>query len=85
MPLASGAPVSSNQDLAGVITLPMKRGVDLRSYYAEFEVGTPPQKEYLLIDTGSPTFSFEDANGSYCKGTGKPCAHYGSFNNLTSS
>jgi len=54
-------------------------------YYAAFHVGTPPQKEYLLVDTGSPTYSFEDPRSSWCASVNKPCAFYGTYDNKTSS
>jgi hypothetical protein len=70
---------------AGTIIAPLSRAADLTSYLAQFSVGTPAQKEWLLIDTGSPTISFLDSRGSFCNDGNKPCAYYGAFNNLTSS
>lgn len=60
-------------------------GNTLIAYYAEFDVGTPPQKIYLKVDTGSPTYSFVNPNYTACEGTSKPCKKYGTFNNRTSS
>jgi hypothetical protein len=57
----------------------------LTAYYAEFGVGTPPQKEYLKVDTGSPRYSFLDPRNSVCTRTSQPCSTFGTFDNLTSS
>ncbi|KAK5107882.1 hypothetical protein LTR62_000592 [Meristemomyces frigidus] len=82
---AFAAPTNSTSVPAGAIAVPIIRGLHQLAYYAKFHVGTPPQPEYLLVDTGSPTFSFEDANDSYCKDATQPCAHYGTFDNKSSS
>jgi hypothetical protein len=42
----------------------------------EFEVGNPPQRSVLKVDTGSSSIGFEKD---------KPCNLYGSYNNLTST
>jgi hypothetical protein len=70
---------------AGTIAAFLARGADLSSYFALFSVGTPPQKQWLLMDTGSPTISFFDSRGTFCKETTEPCTYYGAFDNLTSS
>lgn len=70
---------------AGVVAVPMIRNEKLDAYLAEFGVGTPPQKEYLKVDTGSPRYSFLDARNSVCARPSKPCSTYGTFDNLTSS
>lgn len=70
---------------AGVIAVPMIRDKDLTAYYAEFQVGTPPQKEYLKVDTGSPRYAFLDPRNTVCARASKPCSTFGTFNNLTSS
>jgi hypothetical protein len=68
----------------GAILVPMVRDdTDLIAYYAKFEVGTPPQKEYLKVDTGSPTYSFINPNNTQC--AGGACKKYGTFSNTTSS
>jgi hypothetical protein len=70
----------------GAILVPLVRDSGaLLAYYAEFEVGTPPQKEYLKVDTGSPTYSFINPNNTVCTASSKPCKKYGTFNNKTSS
>jgi candidapepsin len=70
---------------AGTIAASLSRGADLSAYFAQFSVGTPQQKEWLLIDTGSPTISFFDSQGTFSKESTKPCTYYGAFDNLTSS
>lgn len=70
---------------AGTIATSLFRGADLSAYFAQFSVGTPPQKEWLLIDTGSPTISFFASQGTFCDESTKPCTYYGAFDNLTSS
>jgi hypothetical protein len=68
---------------AGVIAVPLSRDAGLTAYYAEFHVGTPPQKSSLKIDTGSPMFSFLDPRNSVC--TSQDCKTFGTFDNTTSS
>ncbi|KAF3034134.1 hypothetical protein E8E12_001874 [Didymella heteroderae] len=68
---------------AGVVAVPLSRDSGLTAYYAEFQVGTPPQKTYLKIDTGSPNFSFLDPRNPVC-GT-QDCKIFGTFDNTTSS
>jgi hypothetical protein len=70
---------------AGAIALPLTYNEFTASYYAPFEVGTPPQTEYLKVDTGSPTISFLDSQSSFCNQSNYPCKTYGSFDNKTSS
>lgn len=67
----------------GAILLPLVRGDDLTAYYAEFEVGTPPQRNFLKVDTGSPTFSFINPNNSQC--VNDACKKWGTYDNITSS
>lgn len=69
----------------GAIVLPLTYNDFTAAYYAPFEVGTPPQTEYLKVDTGSPTFSFLDPRSSYCEQSTHPCMTYGTFDNETSS
>jgi len=69
----------------GAIAVPLTRGEDLVAYYAEFSVGTPPQKERLLVDTGSPTYSFIDPRSAWCNSSSKPCQYYGTYDNRSSS
>jgi hypothetical protein len=68
---------------AGVVAVPLSRDPGLTAYYAEFQVGTPPQKSYLKIDTGSPNFSFLDSRNSVCGS--QDCKTFGTFDNTTSS
>jgi hypothetical protein len=69
----------------GAIVLPLTYNEITAAYYAPLEVGTPPQTEYLKVDTGSPTISFLDSQSSFCKQANHPCKTYGSFDNETSS
>lgn len=70
---------------AGVVAVPLIRNFELDAYYAEFGVGTPSQKEYLKVDTGSPRYSFLDPRNPVCSRTSQPCRTFGTFDNLTSS
>ncbi|KAM0470445.1 hypothetical protein ACHAP7_009509 [Fusarium lateritium] len=70
---------------AGVISVPLSRDDGLTAYFAKFQVGTPPQTDYLKIDTGSPRYSFMDPRNEVCQRTGEPCKKWGTFNNKTSS
>lgn len=85
--LLAAAPVSAAAaDLpAGVIAVPLIRNSDQTAYYAKFGVGTPPQTEYLKIDTGSPRYSFMDPRNAVCQSATQQCKMYGTFDNLTSS
>ncbi|KAM5365273.1 hypothetical protein ACJA88_012657 [Fusarium oxysporum] len=69
---------------AGVISVPLSRDDGLTAYYAKLQVGTPPQTEYLKIDTGSPRYSFLDSRNEVCKKQGNSCKTFGTFNNKTS-
>ncbi|KAF5605100.1 hypothetical protein FPANT_1277 [Fusarium pseudoanthophilum] len=69
---------------AGVISVPLSRDAGLTAYYAKLQVGTPPQTEYLKIDTGSPRYSFLDPRNEVCKKQGNNCKTFGTFNNRTS-
>jgi hypothetical protein len=69
----------------GAIVLPLTYNEFTAAYYAPFNVGTPPQTEYLKVDTGSPTISFLDSQSSFCKQSNYPCKKYGAFDNETSS
>ncbi|KJX95565.1 secreted aspartic protease precursor like protein [Zymoseptoria brevis] len=69
----------------GSIAVPLKRDRVLLKYLAKFSVGTPPQEEYLAIDTGSPTISFYDPKSDFCSVETQPCAPYGTFDNVSSS
>lgn len=69
----------------GAIAVPLVRESGLGYYLAEFYVGTPPQKELLAMDTGSPTYSFLDPRNSVCESDTNPCSTYGTFDNTTSS
>lgn len=70
---------------AGVITVPLIRDFNQTAYYAELQVGTPPQKEYLKIDTGSPRYSFLSSRNAVCARESQPCTTFGTFDNMTSS
>jgi hypothetical protein len=82
--VACGASVRSKAP-EGAIVLPLTYNGTTAAYYAPFHIGTPPQTEYLKVDTGSPTFSFLDPRNSFCEQSNKPCARFGTFDNLTSS
>jgi|SRR6478609_1282310 len=69
---------------AGVISVPLSRDDGLTAYYAKLQVGTPPQTEYLKIDTGSPRYSFLDPRNEVCKKQGNNCKTFGTFSNKTS-
>ncbi|RKK70111.1 hypothetical protein BFJ69_g12131 [Fusarium oxysporum] len=69
---------------AGVISVPLSRDDGLTAYYAKLQVGTPPQTEYLKIDTGSPRYSFLDPRNEICNKQGNSCKTFGTFNNKTS-
>jgi hypothetical protein len=68
---------------AGVVAVPLSRDPGQTAYYAEFQVGTPPQKEYLKIDTGSPNFSFLNPHNQVC--SSQDCKSFGTFDNTTSA
>ncbi|EUC47391.1 hypothetical protein COCMIDRAFT_3647 [Bipolaris oryzae ATCC 44560] len=82
---ALALPALSAELPPGTIAVPMIRDADLAAYYAEFHVGTPPQKEWLKVDTGSPRYSFLDPRNQECVLDATACSTYGTFDNLTSS
>ncbi|CZT07078.1 related to aspartic proteinase OPSB [Rhynchosporium graminicola] len=67
------------------IVVPLTRNVGLSAYYAEFQVGTPPQKVLLKVDTGSPRYAFLDPRNPSCVSGSTACTTFGTFDNLTSS
>ena len=69
----------------GTIFVPMVRDAAQAAYMAEFFVGTPPQRHWLKVDSGSPTYSFISSNNAACLQSTRPCETYGSFDNTTSS
>ncbi|KAB5511704.1 aspartic peptidase domain-containing protein [Coniochaeta sp. 2T2.1] len=69
----------------GVVSIPMNRIVNYTAYGIDFMVGTPGQRNVLKVDTGSPTIGFENPRSNDCQQSNHPCAHYGSYDNLTSS
>ncbi|KAF5560442.1 hypothetical protein FPHYL_6646 [Fusarium phyllophilum] len=69
---------------ASVISVPLSHDEGLTAYYAKLQVGTPPQTEFLKIDTGSPRYSFLDPRDEVCKKQGNNCKTFGTFNNKTS-
>jgi hypothetical protein len=68
---------------AGVIRVPLSRDIGLTAYYAEVQVGTPPQQTYLKVDTRSPYYSFLDPRNPVC--ASQNCKTFSTFNNSTSS
>jgi hypothetical protein len=80
---AAAVPVLAAELPAGVVAVPLSRDAGLTAYYAEFHVGSPPQKTYLKIDTGSPNFSFLDPRNEVC--AAQDCKTFGTFDNTTSS
>lgn len=77
--------IATSQLPSGVIAVPLTRNEGLTAYFAELHVGTPPQKQLLKIDTGSPRYSFLDPRNPVCEREGDPCVRYGTFDNETSS
>ncbi|KAF5656974.1 hypothetical protein FCIRC_13408 [Fusarium circinatum] len=82
--LVSPGIAAASKTPAGVISVPLSRDGGLTAYYAKLQVGTPPQTEYLKIDTGSPRYSFLDPRNEVCKKKGNNCKTFGTFNNKTS-
>ncbi|KAG5917036.1 hypothetical protein E4U53_004243, partial [Claviceps sorghi] len=78
-------PAAATNLPAGVIAVPLTRSAEQDAYYAEFHVGTPPQKEFLKIDTGSPRYSFLNPRNPVCTADAKRCQTFGTFDNTTSS
>ncbi|EMD89481.1 hypothetical protein COCC4DRAFT_180523 [Bipolaris maydis ATCC 48331] len=82
---ALALPAVSAELPPGAIAVPLIRDAELDAYYAEFQVGTPPQKEYLKVDTGSPRYSFLNPRNQECVSDPASCTTFGTFDNLTSS
>jgi hypothetical protein len=80
---AVALPIVAAELPAGVIAVPLSRDLGQTAYYAEFQVGTPPQKEYLKIDTGSPNFSFLNPRNPVCGS--QNCKKFGTYDNTTST
>lgn len=80
---AVALPAAAAKLPAGVIAVPLSRDTGLSAYYAEFQVGTPPQKTYLKVDTGSPNYAFLDPRNPVC--ATQDCKTFGTFDNTTSS
>lgn len=57
--LAAAIPQAPAKLPKGVYELPLRRINDNDAYGIDVNVGTPPQKVTLLIDTGSNTYSVE--------------------------
>jgi len=58
MVVAVASALATAEVPAGAIFIPLVQNPNLTAYYAELAVGTPPQKLYLIIDTGGPACSF---------------------------
>lgn len=69
----------------GVISVPLPRIEEQTAYGVEFQVGTPPQKNILKFDTGSPTIGLQYVRSNECLQSNTPCALYGAYDNETSS
>ena len=69
----------------GVISIPLKRIINQTFYGMEFAVGNPPQISTLKVDTGSVTIGFNTPSSNLCVREDKPCALYGTYDNLTST
>ncbi|KAF9690914.1 hypothetical protein EKO04_011224 [Ascochyta lentis] len=67
------------------LKVPLIRNTGLSAYLAKMDVGTPPQEQYVKIDTGSPTYSFLDPRNPFCTTDNNPCSSASTFDNLTSS
>jgi hypothetical protein len=83
--VAFPAVAAATKTHAGVIAVPLSRDEGLTAYFAKLQVGTPPQTQFLKIDTGSPRYSFLDPHNEVCQRDGDPCHEFGTFNNETSS
>lgn len=84
--LAAAALLAHAQDIPpGVIKVPLIRDAEQTAYYAQFQVGTPAQKAFLKVDTGSPRYSFLASSNEVCMRETRPCNNYGTFDNTTSS
>ncbi|PTB62167.1 acid protease, partial [Trichoderma citrinoviride] len=82
--LAGSVAISSNLP-DGVIRVPLPRIMNQSFYGMEFEVGNPPQRSWLKIDTGSPTIGFISPRSNLCLRADAPCEALGTYDNLTSS
>lgn len=67
-----------------VVLVPILRIRNSSAYGAVIGVGTPPQNNTILLDTGSFSFTFENPNSALCEQADTPCAEYGSYDNATS-
>ncbi|KAL6861977.1 acid protease [Trichoderma novae-zelandiae] len=81
--LAGNAAINSNLP-DGVINVPLTRIMNQSTYGMEFEVGSPPQRSFLQIDTGSPTIGFISPRSNMCLRSDAPCG-LGAYDTLTSS
>lgn len=70
---------------SGAISFPLVRKADYSAYLTKLKVGSPPQEEYVLVDTGSGTISVENPDNNVCSLSSKPCAEYGTFRNTSST
>jgi len=68
-----------------IISVPLIRDTELTAYFGEFQIGTPPQKELVKLDTGSPYYGFLNPRNSACTSDPNACTTFGTFDNLTSS
>ncbi|OAA71668.1 Peptidase aspartic [Akanthomyces lecanii RCEF 1005] len=73
----------ANAVMDGVFVLPLTRIKGHSAYGIQVDVGTPPQRNVMFIDTGSATTGVEDPNSRACK-MGS-CRDYGFYDNTTSS
>ncbi|KAL7942045.1 aspartic peptidase domain-containing protein [Trichoderma barbatum] len=81
--LAGHAAINGLPD--GVSKIPLTRIMNQSFYGMEFEVGNPPQRSFLKIDTGSPTIGFLSPRSNMCLRPDAPCDPLGTYDNLTSS
>ncbi|RFU74999.1 hypothetical protein TARUN_7230 [Trichoderma arundinaceum] len=81
--LAGHAAINTLPD--GVIRIPLPRIMNQTLYGMEFEVGNPPQRSFLKIDTGSNTIGFNSPRSNLCLRQDLPCDPLGTYDNLTSS
>lgn len=52
--------------------------------FLSVQIGTPPQKMRVNVDTGSPFLGVAGTKSNWCTLPSKPCAEYGSYDNATS-
>jgi hypothetical protein len=69
----------------GVIPVPLTRIINQTGYGMQFQVGNPPQKATLEIDTGSDTIGFISPRSNLCLREDAPCNKLGTYDNSTSS